>query len=212
MASGMTSEPSLATVPTGNAYDKYATSNPIERRLMQGFLRVLDACLPATPPATVLEVGMGEAEIASRVRQRYPGASIIGIDLPDRALAEAWGSKGIAGAFADIARLPFPSDSFDLVLAIEVLEHVPDPDAALSDLARVGRGSFVLSVPHEPIWRVANMARGKYLRDLGNTPGHIQHWSQRSFRRQVAAHLDVDTAASPFPWTMISARSRNTAR
>ena len=212
MTGGMSSEPSLATaVPTGNAYDKYATSNPIERRLMEGFLRALDACLPDTPPATVLEVGMGEAEIASRIRQRYPGASIVGIDLPDPELAEAWDSKGIPGAFADIAHLPFPSGSFDLVLAIEVLEHVPDPDAALRDLARVGRGSFVLSVPDEPIWRVANMARGKYLRDLGNTPGHIQHWSQRSFRRQVAAHLDVDASVSPFPWTMVSARSRATA-
>src|ERR687894_111599 len=186
----MSSEPQLATaVPTGNAYDKYATSNPIERRLMHGFLRSLDACLPTTAPATVLEVGMGEAEIAARIHERYPDASIVGI-----------------------ARLPFPSDSFDLVLAIEVLEHVPDPDAALRDLARVGRGSFVLSVPDEPIWRVANMARGKYLRDLGNTPGHIQHWSQRSFRRQVAEHLEVETSASPFPWTMVSARVPGPAR
>jgi len=204
----MSSEPHLATaVPTGNAYDKYATSNPIERRLMHGFLRSLDACLPTSAPATVLEVGMGEAEIAARIRQRYPDASIVGIDLPDPELASAWGTKGIPGAFADIARLPFPADSFDLVLAIEVLEHVPDPDAALRDLARVGRGSYVLSVPHEPIWRVANMARGKYLRDLGNTPGHIQHWSQRSFRRQVADHLKVETSVSPFPWTMVSARA-----
>ncbi len=195
-------------MPIGNAYDKYTASNPIERRLMQGFFRALDACLPAAAPTTILEVGMGEAEIAARVRDRYPGASIVGIDLPDEGLASAWDDKGVAGAFADIAHLPFPSDSFDLVLAIEVLEHVPDPDAALRDLARVGRGSFVLSVPHEPVWRVANMARGKYLRDLGNTPGHIQHWSQRSFRRQVGAHLDVDTARSPFPWTMLSARRR----
>jgi ubiquinone/menaquinone biosynthesis C-methylase UbiE len=212
MADAMSAEPHRATaVPIGNAYDKYSASNPIERRLMQGFFRALDACLPTAAPATVLEVGMGEAEIASRIRERYPAASIVGIDLPDADLAAAWDEKGIAGAFADIARLPFPSESVDLVLAIEVLEHVPDPDAALRDLARVGRGSFVLSVPHEPIWRVANMARGKYLRDLGNTPGHIQHWSQRSFRRQVAAHLDVQSSASPFPWTMVSARTRRPA-
>jgi ubiquinone/menaquinone biosynthesis C-methylase UbiE len=213
MADAMSAEPHRATaVPIGNAYDKYSASNPIERRLMQGFFRALDACLPATAPATVLEVGMGEAEIASRIRERYPAASIVGIDLPDADLASAWDEKGIAGAFADIESLPFPPDSFDLVLAIEVLEHVPDPDAALRDLARVGRGSFVLSVPHEPVWRVANMARGKYLRDLGNTPGHIQHWSQRSFRRQVAEHLDVQSSASPFPWTMVSARTRPAIR
>ena len=198
-------------MPTGNAYDKYAASNPIERRLMQGFLRALDAFLPDTSPATVLEVGMGEGEIAARVRARYPDATIVGIDLPDADLASAWSDKRIMGAFADITQLPFPSGQFDLVLAIEVLEHVPDPDAALREIARVGRGSFLLSVPHEPIWRVANVARGKYLRDLGNTPGHIQHWSQRSFRRQVGTHLDVKSSTSPFPWTMLSARSRRDA-
>jgi SAM-dependent methyltransferase len=205
----MSAEPSLATaVPTGNAYDKYTTSNPIERRLMEAFLRALDGYLPSTPPAAVLEVGMGEAEIAARVRRRYPDAAFVGIDLPDPELAASWADKGVSAAFADIAHLPFPSGTFDLVLAIEVLEHVPDPDAAVRELARVGRGSFVLSVPDEPIWRVANMARGKYLRDLGNTPGHIQHWSQRSFRRQIGAHLDVEASTSPFPWTMVSARAR----
>jgi len=198
-------------VPTGNAYDKYTASNPIERRLMQGFLRTFEAFLPAAAPSAVLEVGMGEGEIASRVRQRYPESTMVGVDLLDPELAAAWGEKGVAGAFADIAHLPFPTRHFDLVLAIEVLEHVPDPDAALRELSRVGRGAFVLSVPDEPIWRVANMARGKYLGDLGNTPGHIQHWSQRSFRRQVGAHLEVEASASPFPWTMVSARIRRPA-
>jgi SAM-dependent methyltransferase len=207
MCGCMTAHDTLdGSVPTGNAYDKYATSNPIERRLMAGFFRSLDESLPDEAPVTVLEVGMGEAKIAARVRERYPEASIVGIDLPDPELAAAWDEHDIPGAFADIARLPFPSGSFDLVLAIEVLEHVPDPAAALRELARVGRGRFVLSVPREPIWRIANMARGKYIGELGNTPGHIQHWSQRSFRRLVGAHLDVIAARAPLPWTMVSAQ------
>ena len=193
-------------VPTGNTYDKYATSNPIERRLMAGFLRALDASLPDAPPARVLEVGMGEAKIAARVRGRYPRADIVGIDLPDPELAAAWGEHAIPGAFADITRLPFASDTFDLVLAIEVLEHVPAPEDTLRELARVGRGRFVLSVPSEPVWRVANLARGKYVGDLGNTPGHIQHWSPRSFRRLVGSQLDVVEARTPFPWTMVAAQ------
>ena len=199
-----------SAVPTGNAYDKYSSSNPIERRLMAGFFRSLDACLPTDAPLSVLEVGMGEAEIASRVQARYPAARIVGIDLPDPELAAAWGEHKIPGAFADIARLPFPDDSFDLVMAIEVLEHVPEPQAALAELARVGRGSYVLSVPREPIWRAANLARGKYIGALGNTPGHIQHWSQRGFRRFVASQFDVVTTRAPFPWTMVAARSHHT--
>ena len=121
-------------------------------------------------------------------------------------LAAEWRTRGFVGVFADIARLPFPPLAFDLVMAIEVLEHVHDPVAALAEFVRVSRGRLVLSVPREPIWRVANMARGKYLADLGNTPGHVQHWSRRTFVELVGSQLEVVNVSTPFPWTMIEAR------
>jgi SAM-dependent methyltransferase len=195
-------------VPTGNTYDKYASKNPIERRLMAGFFGALDRALPSSSPTSILEVGVGEAEVADRVRSRFPGARFVGIDLPDADLAGSWRARSLAGSFADIVALPFPDRSFDLVLAIEVLEHVPDPPAALRELARVARGELVLSVPREPIWRIANLARGKYLGDLGNTPGHIQHWSTSSFADLVGQQFEVRSVTRPFPWTMVAARSR----
>ena len=200
--------PSATTVPTGNTYDKYASSNPVERRLMAGFFDALDAALPDRPPRSILEVGVGEAEVACRVRDRFPSASFVGIDLPDAELAAHWGEVGLPGAFADIARLPFPDRSFDLVLGIEVLEHVPDPAAALRELRRLASADVVLSVPREPVWRVANMARGKYLGALGNTPGHINHWGKRRFAQLVGEHFSVRSVASPFPWTMVAASAR----
>jgi SAM-dependent methyltransferase len=198
----------MTHVPTGNTYDKYASSNPVERRLMSGFFAALDDALPALPPAAVLEVGVGEGEVSERIRARYPDAGVVGVDLPDPELAASWHERGLAGVFGDIAHLPFPSGSFDLVLAIEVLEHVPDPPAALAELERVGRDRLVLSVPREPIWRVANMARGKYVSALGNTPGHINHWSRRGFARFVGTHFEVVSVRTPFPWTMVGARRR----
>ena len=193
-------------MPTGNTYDKYASSNPIEQRLMGGFFDALLTSLPASAPERILEVGLGEGEVAERVRARFPSARFTGIDLPDPELAEAWSAKGIAGSFADIVSLPFADDTFDLVLAIEVLEHVPDPPAGLTELKRVGRADLVVSVPREPIWRAANLARGKYLRDLGNTPGHVNHWSARSFTSFVGSQLDIVAVRRPLPWTMVQAR------
>ncbi len=200
--------PPTADVPIGNTYDKYATKNPIERRLMGGFFAALDAALPTSPPTSILEVGVGEAEVAGRVRARYPDARFVGIDLPDPDLAEHWHRQGLPGTFADIARLPFPDASFDLVLGIEVLEHVPDPPAAIAELSRLAAGHLVLSVPREPIWRIANLARGKYIGSLGNTPGHVNHWSKRGFAQLVASRFEVRSVASPFPWTMVSAAAR----
>lgn len=197
-----------SAVPTGNTYDKYASRNPVERRLMDGFFAQLDAWLPSEAPRSILEVGMGEGEVAERLRDRFPASRFVGIDLPDLELAEQWRVRQLTGAFADITTLPFPAASFDLVLAIEVLEHVDDPDGALSELARLATGALLLSVPREPIWRVANMARGKYLGSLGNTPGHVNHWSRRGFARLVARHFVVQQVASPLPWTMVSAQVR----
>ena len=199
-------EPSLEThVPIGNTYDKYASRNPIERRLMDGFFDALDASLPTDRPARILEVGVGEGEVANRIKERWPGVSYVGIDLPDAELADAWHESELAGGFADIVSLPFPDGSFDLVLAIEVLEHVTDPPAALSELARVATGSLVLSVPREPVWRVANLARFKYVSAFGNTPGHINHWSSKSFAAMVGRRFSVDSVRRPFPWTMVKA-------
>ena len=198
-------------VPTGNTYDKYGSTNPVERRLMRGFFDALGGVLPNRDPTTVLDVGIGEGEVAVHVRERYPGALVVGVDLPDPRLAAHWTVRGLRGVYGNIARLPFPSASFDLVMAVEVLEHVPDPTAALAELDRLCRGDLVVSVPREPVWRAANMARGKYLAAMGNTPGHIQHWSARRFSRLVATRFDVVSVRTPFPWTVVGARSRAVA-
>jgi SAM-dependent methyltransferase len=192
-------------VPTGNTYDKYASTNPIEQRMMRGFFTAFDRFVGATRPRRILEIGVGEGIVTSRVIERFPGVPVIGLDLPDEELAVHWESRDLSCAFGDAGRLPFPDASFGLVMAIEVFEHLPDPPAALRELARVCSGSLIASVPFEPIWRIGNMARGRYLRDLGNTPGHVNHWTHRGFTRFVATEFDVVERVTPLPWTMILA-------
>lgn len=199
---------SSADLPTGNTYDKYRVEHPIERRLVGGFLRALDDVLPSVAPRRVLEVGAGEGEISDRVRDRYPTATVVSIDLHDDALGKEWRERGALGAFADVRRLPFPDGAFDLVLGIEILEHVPEPERALVEIRRVASDALVLSVPREPIWRVANVARGRYVSQLGNTPGHLNHWSTRQFRSLVDRVFDVGATRTPFPWTILAARRR----
>jgi SAM-dependent methyltransferase len=204
----MTTDERSLDVPTGNTYDKYASTNPIEQRMMRGFFAALDDYLAPLAPQRILEIGVGEGIVTRRVIERFPQASVVGLDLPDEELATNWHDVELDGVFGDAGGLPFPDDTFDLVLAIEVFEHLPDPDAAMAELARVGAGALIASVPFEPIWRVGNMARGRYLRDLGNTPGHINHWTHRGFTKLVGDHFDVVDRATPLPWTMVSARVR----
>jgi hypothetical protein len=56
------------------------------------------------------------------------------------------------------------------------------------------------------------MARGKYFGTLGNTPGHIQHWSKNAFCALVSEYVDVVAVRSPLPWTMVLGRRRAAER
>lgn len=191
-------------VPVGNVYDKEATSNPIERRLVRGFSSALLGLLPAAP-RRVLEVGCGEGGQLRKVARLAPEAKLFGFDLPSDELAVRWEGLDARMATGSADDLPYRDDTFDLVLALEVLEHVPDPDAVLSEIARVGTGAVVLSVPWEPVWRLANLARGRYLAEFGNTPGHIQYFGRGGFERLVSRHLVVRGVRRPFPWTFVRA-------
>ncbi len=195
-------------IPTGNAYDKYGTSNPVERRMMAGFFAAFDGFIATSNPSSLLEVGAGEGSIARRLLERKPELSITILDLPDPELASHWAGLAVAQVQGSVEELPFSDRSMELILAIEVLEHVVRPEVALAEIARVADRDVILSVPREPIWRIGNLARGRYFSDLGNTPGHIQHWSKRSFAALVDRHFEVLSVSAPLPWTMIHARRR----
>jgi 2-polyprenyl-3-methyl-5-hydroxy-6-metoxy-1,4-benzoquinol methylase len=132
---------------------------------------------------------------------------IVGIDLEDPAIQAEWAKRRAPNLEYRVMKaesLPFEEGEFDLASAIEVLEHVPDPEHTVAQMARVARGGHLLvSVPREPLWRGLNMARGAYWRDLGNTPGHVNHWSKQSFVRLLSRHGEVVERRSPFPWTML---------
>jgi 2-polyprenyl-3-methyl-5-hydroxy-6-metoxy-1,4-benzoquinol methylase len=195
-------------VPTGNTYDKYGSTNPVVRRLMARFESTLDRLFSQAAPRSVLDVGCGEGVLTYRWAEQLGEKPIVGIDLSDPKLEAQWQTRRRENlefrAMNVDAELPsFATGSFDLAAAIEVLEHVPDPERTLAEMARVAARYLLVSVPHEPLWRALNVARGAYLRDLGNTPGHVNHWSKRGFVRMAQRHGTVLEACSPFPWTML---------
>jgi 2-polyprenyl-3-methyl-5-hydroxy-6-metoxy-1,4-benzoquinol methylase len=198
------------SVPTGNTFDKYGSTNPVVRRLMSGFERRLDLLFASAAPRSVLDVGCGEGVLTYRWAQQLGEKPIVGIDLADPKLEAQWRTRrreNLEFRAMDVDGLrSFPDRSFDMATAIEVLEHVPDPEQTLAEMARIAQRHLLVSVPREPLWRGLNLARGAYVRDLGNTPGHLNHWSKRGFIRAVARHGVVEQARSPFPWTMLLVR------
>ena len=197
-------------VVTGNTYDKYGSSNPVVRRLMAGFERDLDELFALAAPSSVLDVGCGAGVLVHRWAQRLgEDRRVVGIDLEEESIQAGWAERqapNLEYRVMEAANLPFAANEFDLASAIEVLEHVPDPAHTLGEMARCAQRHLLVSVPREPLWRMLNMARGAYWTALGNTPGHLNHWSRRSFVALLSRHGEVVEVRSPFPWTMLLVR------
>ena len=194
-------------IVTGNTYDKYGSSNPVVRRLMSGFERALDTLFERAAPQSLLDVGSGEGVLVHRWAERLgESRRVVGIDLEEESIQAGWAERtapNLEYRVMEAQNLPFAENEFDLATAIEVLEHVPDPEHTVAEMARCAERHLLVSVPREPLWRMLNMARGAYWSELGNTPGHLNHWSRRSFVRLLSRHGDVVEVRSPFPWTML---------
>jgi 2-polyprenyl-3-methyl-5-hydroxy-6-metoxy-1,4-benzoquinol methylase len=203
------SVPETPDIVTGNHHHKYGSGNPAIRFLTNRFLTRLDGILDRVraemPRGRVLEVGCGEGVIAERLHQRW--ADVTALDLPDAELRGWWREHpGPRYVHGDAGRLPFADGAFDVVVAVEVLEHLTDPDRGLAEMARVTDCHLVLSVPREPIFRAGNLLTGRHVRDWGNTPGHLNHWSTPSFLKFVSQVGGIRAVDKPLPWTITWAR------
>jgi ubiquinone/menaquinone biosynthesis C-methylase UbiE len=203
------------TVAPGNLYDKVATKNAVERRMVDGFAAALEALLPEKAHR-ILDVGCGEGHHMRSVGSLHPEAVMTGIDIADATWLAAW-HRGPQRddlvprqvTTGDAVALPFADDTFDLILALEVLEHLTDPRAAVAEIARVASDTVVISVPWEPVWRAGNLLRGRYITALGNTPGHLQHFTRRRLLRMIGERFEIEAIRRPLPWTFVRARVKN---
>lgn len=198
-------------VVAGNVYDKYGTSNPIARCLMRNFLSRFDELVEASGAREIHELGCGEGHLAIRLAR--DGRRVRACDLSPEIIVQARAAAAAAGVdvafrIAAIEELESPADAAELVVCCEVLEHLPDPGSALRTISELARPWALLSVPREPLWRMLNLARLRYLAALGNTPGHLNHWSRNDFLDLVGRHFRVVEVRSPLPWTMTLCRRR----
>lgn len=176
----------------GNIYNKYETKNPIEKFLMSQFFSGLSE-MAAGLEGSIVDMGCGEGYVLKFLSHQLQG-NLFGLDLYPEVLQTAKENNNAGFAAASIYQAPLKNKSVDTVLCLEILEHLEEPKRALQEMIRISKKYIILSVPWEPFWRIGNMARLKYLSDFGNTPGHLQHWTGRSFKKFLTqfSHQNIE--------------------
>ena len=196
----------------GNYEDKYNSKNIIAKFLMGNFIKNFKKnlfVLENRKVSTICEVGCGEGELLKIIHAIYPNATLFASDISEAEIAKAEKNSTdmpVNFSIQDAENLKkYASSAFDLVVCCEVLEHLANPEKGLGELFRISNKYILLSVPNEPIWRILNMVRGKYLRDFGNTPGHINHWNIVQFPQILSTYSGYSMVKKsyPFPWQMV---------
>jgi SAM-dependent methyltransferase len=188
---------------------KHLNPNPLQRFLLRRFQRRVAALVRQSGARSILDAGCGEGFMLWHLQEDGNEARMLGIDNSLAALRWAVDMTLSAHlALADVRELPFGDGSFELVLCLEVLEHLPDPQRGLAELRRVSGDYCLLSVPHEPFFRIANFLRGKHLHAWGNDPEHLQNWTASGFRRFVESLWEVAWFGFSFPWQIALGRKR----
>lgn len=186
-------------------HEKYTSRNPISVFLIKRFLRAIkDIVSGLEGIETVLDAGCGEGMVLSSLENGLSGKKVFAVDFDATEVESAKANVTYASCGqGNIYNLEFTSNSFDLVLCTEVLEHLERPHDALKELHRVSRKYCLITVPDEPLWRILNMARGAYITTWGNTPGHLNHWSPKSAQQLVGSHFTILKLKRSLPWTIM---------
>jgi ubiquinone/menaquinone biosynthesis C-methylase UbiE len=187
--------------------DKFSKPGLIASMLMKRYFKCVASFIGENRSGTVCDVGCGEGVPLAILAPLLENTEISGIDLSESNI-ECIRENIPRGTFlqGSAYEIPFEDSSFDLVLCLEVLEHLDTPEKALGEIQRISADELIFGVPNEPVWSIANMLRLKYLSSWGNTPDHCQKWSSKGFTKLVSGYFDVIQTVKVFPWTLIHAK------
>lgn len=189
---------------------KHESRNPVQRALIGAFHNKAIELIRRARPQTILELGCGEGFVLSALADGGVEAELTGVELSERAVRIARQRLGDRATIEhrDARELIDDGRKFDMVVMLEVLEHIPNPEQMLPILESLSNGWLLLSVPWEPVFMASNFMAGKNIRRLGNDPDHVNHWGRRGFHKFISTHFDILEMPIVFPWTMALARTR----
>ena len=190
--------------------EKYRNNNPVAKWLLSNFFKKISAIISTLNITdSILEIGCGPGESSRQILKMLEGQHFEAseydaglVDLLKRA------NFPVSVTHESVYTLNRQDNEFDCVILLEVLEHLDDYRAALDEVFRVSKKHVIISVPNEPLWRILNVVRGKYLGQLGNTPGHINHWGVGAMTRLANEFGVCVQVKTSLPWIVLHVQVR----
>ena len=191
--------------------EKFTSKNPLQQYFIEKFYTALVGEIRSIEKKnSILDAGCGEGFTTRRLQKEFSSLQFTGIDQDEEAIDYAIKNDSHARySRGDVTKIPFDDSSFDLVLCNEVLEHLPHPELAITELLRVTKKYLLISVPHEPFFRISNLIRGRNILRFGNYPYHLNTWSKKQITRLLSHYCVVEKAQTPFPWTLLTCRKKS---
>lgn len=170
------------------------------------------------PGTTVLDVGCGPGNLTAEMAGRVAPGGVVGVDASTIVIERAAAEHGEAVRFVtgDVHALDFADDTFDVVHAHQVLQHLSDPVGALIEMRRVARPGGIIAVrdadyggmywaPAEPAldrWMEIYQAMTVHNRQQADAGRHLLGWFQQ------AGFADAAMTVTSSVWTFADPASR----
>jgi ubiquinone/menaquinone biosynthesis C-methylase UbiE len=133
----------------------------------------------------ILDIGCGEGILLEKITKLVPQSKATGIDyMPEN--ISICNKRNLPAEQGDLYNLNAPCDSVDMVFLIEVIEHLVDPEKALSEIIRVLKpaGKLVILFPHDSVFAFARLITLKF-KELKYDPGHVKQWTHREINQTL---------------------------
>jgi len=190
---------------------KHINKNPLMKLILKKFNNDIIESISLINSKSILDIGCGEGFVTIEVAKKIK-AKIVGIDKEKDAIKFAISNNKLENmeySTGDIFKLDyFKDNSFDLVMSLEVLEHLENYEKAIEIMSKLSKKYLLLSVPNEPWFRMANVLRLKYLKRFGNTPGHVNNWTRKEFRALCMKYGKIIKFKTSGVWNIVLLKIR----
>ena len=189
----------------GVSQDDQKYNSKVRKIFVNSLMKNILSQIVQSQAINIIDIGCGEGFPHHYFLNRRKELKITGVDLNKESINKAKNKNPQASYWqGDIYSLKVDS-KFDLVLVMEVLEHLRNPQEALFEVKKVAPLA-IFSVPHEPWFSFFSFVSGKYLKTWGKHPDHLNFWNRASLKQILKNYYSQVKVYPSFPWLMAVCR------